>query len=51
LAVAQLIATTKHHVGVEEEELLPNFRKNSDISEREQLGRLFKEEKAKVQVD
>lgn len=51
LAVAQLIATTKHHVGVEEEELLPNFQKNSDLSEREELGRLFTEEKAKVKVD
>src|SRR5665213_1467115 len=35
LAVTQLVATTKHHVGVEESELLPDFRKNSEASERE----------------
>ena len=46
LAVAQLVATTKHHVGVEESELLPDFRKNSDATEREELGRKFSEAKA-----
>ena len=50
LAVAQLIATTKHHVGVEEEELLPDFRANSDTSERDELGRQFEEEKGKVKT-
>jgi hypothetical protein len=44
---AQLVATTKHHVGVEEAELLPDFRNNSEASERESLGREF--EKAKMQ--
>ena len=48
LAVVQLIATTKHHVGVEEAELLPDFRKSSELSERESLGREF--EKAKTQA-
>jgi len=48
LAVDQLIATTKHHVGVEEEELLPDFRNNSDVSEREELGRRFADVKAKT---
>jgi hemerythrin superfamily protein len=48
LAVAQLVATTKHHVGVEEEELLPDFRTNSDANEREALGRRFEEAKAKA---
>ena len=48
LAVAQLVATTKHHVGVEESELLPDFRKNSDATEREELGRKFSEAKAKA---
>jgi hemerythrin superfamily protein len=46
LAVAQLVATTKHHVGVEEEELLPDFRTNSDTNEREELGHRFEEAKA-----
>jgi hemerythrin superfamily protein len=48
LAVLQLVATTKHHVGVEESELLPDFRKNSDASEREELGRRFAEAKTKA---
>jgi hemerythrin superfamily protein len=48
LAVDQLIATTKHHVGVEEEELLPDFRNNSELSEREELGRRFADAKAKT---
>jgi hemerythrin superfamily protein len=48
LAVAQLVATTKHHVGVEEAELLPDFRKNSEASEREELGRRFNEAKTKT---
>jgi hemerythrin superfamily protein len=48
LAVAQLVATTKHHVGVEESELLPDFRKNSDAGERDELGRKFSEAKAKA---
>jgi hemerythrin superfamily protein len=47
LAVTQLVATTKHHVGVEESELLPDFRKNSDVTEREELGRRFAEAKTK----
>jgi hemerythrin superfamily protein len=50
LAVAQLVATTKHHVGVEEAELLPDFRKNSEASEREELGARFEEAKAKAAV-
>jgi hemerythrin superfamily protein len=50
LAVAQLVATTKHHVGVEEAELLPDFRKNSEVSEREELGARFEEAKAKAAV-
>jgi hemerythrin superfamily protein len=48
LAVAQLVATTKHHVGVEESELLPDFRKNSDATERDELGRKFSEAKGKA---
>lgn len=48
LAVTQLVATTKHHVGVEEAELLPDFRKNSDAAEREELGRRFEEAKTKA---
>jgi hemerythrin superfamily protein len=48
LAVAQLVATTKHHVGVEEAELLPDFRNNSEASERESLGRAFEEAKTKT---
>jgi hypothetical protein len=41
-AVDQLIATTKHHVGVEEEELLPDFRNNSSAEERaEELAERF----------
>jgi len=48
LAVAQLVATTKHHVGVEEAELLPDFRTNSEASERETLGSRFEEAKAKA---
>lgn len=50
LAVAQLIATTKHHVGVEEAELLPDFRNKSDAPEREVLGRRFEEAKATAAV-
>jgi hemerythrin superfamily protein len=50
LAVAQLIATTKHHVGVEEGELLPDFRNNSEPGERDELGRRFEEAKTKVRV-
>jgi hemerythrin superfamily protein len=46
LAVGQLVATTKHHVGVEEAELLPDFRDKSEASEREALGRRFEEAKA-----
>jgi hemerythrin superfamily protein len=48
LAVAQLVATTKHHVGVEEAELLPDFRNNSEASERESLGRAFEAAKTKT---
>jgi hemerythrin superfamily protein len=48
LAVAQLVATTKHHVGVEEAELLPDFRANSEASERDILGRKFEEAKARA---
>ena len=48
LAVTQLVATTKHHVGVEETELLPDFRANSELSEREELGLRFEEAKTKV---
>jgi hemerythrin superfamily protein len=50
LAIAQLVATTKHHVGVEEGELLPDFRENSEAREREELGSLFEEAKAKAAV-
>lgn len=50
LAVAQLVATTKHHVGVEETELLPDFRANSEASEREALGARFEEAKTKATV-
>jgi hypothetical protein len=48
LAVDQLVATTKHHVGVEEAELLPDFRKNSEAGEREVLGRRFEDAKTKA---
>ncbi len=48
LAVAQLVATTKHHVGVEETELLPDFKTNSELSERQELGVKFDEAKAKA---
>lgn len=48
LAVDQLVATTKHHVGVEEAELLPDFAGNSDPEERDALGVRFEEAKAKV---
>jgi hemerythrin superfamily protein len=48
LAVAQLVTTTKHHVGVEEAELLPDFRNNSEASERESLGRAFEEAETKT---
>jgi hemerythrin superfamily protein len=48
LAVAQLVATTKHHVGVEEAELLPDFRNHSEAGERESLGRAFEEAKTKA---
>lgn len=48
LAVTQLIATTKHHVGVEEEELLPDFLANSELNEREELGGRFEEAKTKI---
>jgi hypothetical protein len=44
------VATTKHHVGVEEAELLPDFRKNSEASEREELGARFEAAKAEVAV-
>jgi len=50
LAVDQLVATTKHHVGVEETGLLPDFRKNSDADERAELGRRFEEAKTKAPV-
>lgn len=50
LAVTQLVATTKHHVGVEEEELLPHFKEHSELAEREELGRRFQEEKATINV-
>jgi hemerythrin superfamily protein len=50
LAVDQLVATTKHHVGVEEAELLPDFHQNSDAGEREELGRHFEEAKTKAPV-
>ena len=48
LAVDQLVATTKHHVGVEETELLPDLRKNSEADEREELGRRFQEANTKT---
>lgn len=41
LAVAQLVATTKHHVGVEEQELLPDFVASTEPSEREELADKF----------
>ena len=50
LAVAQLVATTKHHVAVEEAELLPDFRANSEASEREELGGRFTEAKTTASV-
>jgi hemerythrin superfamily protein len=50
LAVDQLVATTKHHVRVEETELLPDFRAHSDVSEREMLGGRFEDAKAKITV-
>jgi len=50
LAVAQLVATTKHHVGVEEAELLPDFRAHSEAAEREELGQRFVEAKTKVAI-
>ena len=50
LAVDQLVATTKHHVGVEETELLPDFRAHSEVSEREILGDRFENAKAKITV-
>jgi hemerythrin superfamily protein len=48
LAVAQLVATTKQHVGVEETELLPDFRNNNEASERESLGLRFEEAKTRA---
>jgi iron-sulfur cluster repair protein YtfE (RIC family) len=50
LAVNQLVATTKHHVGVEETELLPDFRASSEVAEREDLGLRFEEAKNKAAV-
>ena len=50
LAVAQLVATTKHHVGVEEAELLPDFRAHSEPAERDELGRRFEEAKARAAI-
>ena len=48
LAVAQLIATTKHHLAEEEAELLADFRKHSEPGEREELGGRFEEAKTKA---
>ncbi len=48
LAVTQLVATTKHHVAVEEGELLPDFRDHSELSERQELGRRFEDAKTKA---
>jgi hypothetical protein len=48
LAVTQLVATTKHHVGVEEDELLPDFDDHTQAAEREELGRRFEEAKTKA---
>jgi len=45
LAVDQVVATTKHHVGVEEAELLPDFRASSEATERQSLGLAFEEAK------
>jgi len=50
LAVAQLVATTKHHVGVEETDLLPDFGANSELSEREALGEKFQNAKINAPV-
>jgi hemerythrin superfamily protein len=41
LAIAQLVATTKHHLAVEEAELLPDFVANSEAQERAELGEKF----------
>ena len=45
---AQVKHALEHHASaVEESELLPDFRKNSEASEREELGRRFEEAKTK----
>lgn len=45
LAVEQLVATTRHHVGVEEQELLPDFREHSEAEERQALAERFEQAK------
>ncbi|MHB1509874.1 MAG: hypothetical protein ACYCST_10510 [Acidimicrobiales bacterium] len=45
--MAQPVAT-KHHVGVEEAELLPALRRDSESDERVELGERFEKAKAKA---
>lgn len=39
--VKVLAELVEHHIEEEEEELLPDFKKNSDLSQRQELGQLF----------
>ncbi len=45
--MAQLVATT-YHVGVDEAELLPAFRRDSESDERVDLGERFERAKARA---
>lgn len=48
--VKVLAELVEHHIEEEEEELLPNFKKYSEIEDRLQLGREFLQLKAKYQA-
>ncbi|KYG68033.1 hypothetical protein AZI87_01825 [Bdellovibrio bacteriovorus] len=46
--VKVLAELVEHHIEEEEEELLPDFKKHSESSDREKLGQLFLELKTKI---
>ena len=43
-----LAELVEHHVEEEEEEMLPRFRKETEVEQREQLGQQYLQKKAKV---
>ncbi|RYZ80734.1 MAG: hemerythrin domain-containing protein [Proteobacteria bacterium] len=48
--VKVLAEMVEHHIEEEEEEMLPDFRKNSEVEQRAELGAIYVEKKAKLEA-